>query len=86
MEIRANLNNSLFTHTGEKGIKSKHGKNQLELSKGHCNGFLCSLKHIVTAPSICSSVHIGQFFFDSHCCALAVRGGSPVLLDVRCHV
>ena len=22
----------------------------------------------------------------SHCCALAVRGGSPVLLDVRCHV
>ena len=36
----------LFTHAGEKGGKSKNGQNQLELSKGHCNGSLCSLKMV----------------------------------------
>ena len=30
---------------GKKGVSLKNGQNQLELSKGHCNGSLCSLKN-----------------------------------------
>ena len=33
-----------ITHAGENEAKSKNGQNQLELSKGHCNGSLCSQK------------------------------------------
>ena len=32
------------THAGEKGGQYKNGQNQLELSKWHCNGSLCSQK------------------------------------------
>ena len=34
-----------FTHPGKKESKSENGLNQLELSKGQCNSFLCSLKN-----------------------------------------
>ena len=30
----------------KKGGESKNGQNQLELSKGHCNASLCSLKNL----------------------------------------